>query len=138
MLILLPVLLCIICCDDRQAVTVYTVSKVNPKESYGHEWLPLNPTIYKIDNGQVIANTEGFLRKYQDCVVLSVSDWECRYSDDSGRFGFRDGEYWVFPVQSDIKIVSRWKYNMIRCEWAINDRTDGRFWGTVRCLSGWR
>jgi len=136
--LLLSLLLCIICCGDEKTVTVYSVSKVNPKESYGHKWLPLNPTTYKIENGQVISSTAGFLSKYQDCAVMSVADWECRYRDSSGRFGIRNGEYWEYPEKPDTRIVSRWEYNKIRCDWAINDGTEGKFMGAVRCLWDWR
>lgn len=75
--------------------------------------------------------------EYHNCTILSLKDWECSYSDGSGKFGFRNGEYWELPVWSDVKHVSKLEYNLVRCDWAINDEHEGYFWGAIRCIVGW-
>ena len=124
-------------CGDDRTVTVYSLKKVDPKTNYGHEWLTLNPTTYRVGESKVIAKTAGILTEYHKCIILSSKDWECSYSDGSGRFGFRNGEFWELPAWDDVKHVSRLKYNLNRCDWAINDNEEGYFWGTVRCVAGW-
>jgi hypothetical protein len=125
-------------CGDDRIVTVYSLKKVDPQKSYGHEWLCLNPTTYHIGEDKVVSSIVGNLKEYRKCTILSPRDWECSYSDGSGRFGFRNGEYWESPVWNDVKHVSRFEYNRVRCEWAINSEIDGYFWGAVRCVLAWQ
>ena len=126
-------------CGDDRIVTVYSLKKVDPQKSYGHEWLCLNPTTYRIGDDKVVSSTVDILNEYRKCTILSPKDWECSYSDGSGRFGFRNGEYWESPVWTDTKHVSRFEYNRVRCEWAISsENNEGYFWGAVRCVLGWR
>ena len=94
---IIALLLATACGDDR-IVTVYPLQKVDPQKSYGHEWLCLNPTTYRIGEEKVVSSTVGILREYRRCTILSAKDWECSYSDGSGSFGFRSGEYWQSPV----------------------------------------
>jgi len=48
-------------CSEDRTVTTYFLQKVDPKESYGHEWLPLNPTTYKIVADKVVSEIVGIL-----------------------------------------------------------------------------
>lgn len=132
------VLLLTAACSEDHTVTVYSLKKVDPTQSYGHQWLPLNPATYRIGTDIVVSEIAGFLRKHKNCKILSDDDWECRYEDNSGSFGFRNGQYWELPISENKNIVSRWEYNMVRCEWAIDDESDGPFWGTIRCVLGWQ
>jgi hypothetical protein len=125
-------------CGDSRLVTEYPLKKVDPKENQGIEWLPLNPTTYRIDNNIVISETLGLLAKYEECKALSLDNWECKYSDGSGSFGFKNGEFWRIPAFRDIKVVSRFEYNCIRCEWALKDTHEGMLWGAARCIIGWK
>jgi hypothetical protein len=124
-------------CGDDRTITDYSLKKVDPETSYGHKWLPLNPTTYNVGENKVVSKTAGFLTEYHNCTILSLKDWECSYSDGSGKFGFRNGEYWELPVWSDVKHVSKLEYNLVRCDWAINDEHEGYFWGAIRCIVGW-
>lgn len=135
--VIIPVLLLLAACGDDRTLTVYSLKKVNPETSFGHDWLPLNPRTYQISDQAVVSKTAGFLSKYDDCIVLSLKDWKCSYSDGSGEFGFKSGEYWVFPIRSDQKFVSRLKYNLVRCQWAISDKHSSYLWGVVGCVFGW-
>ena len=81
-------------CSEKNTVTEYSLQKVDPKESYGHDWLPLNPTTYRVGNNSVTSETVGILDKYDDCKIMSLENWECKYSDGSGNFGFRNGDFW--------------------------------------------
>jgi hypothetical protein len=105
---------------DDDFVTVYPIRRVNPAANFGHEWLPLNPTTYRVGDNVVVGKTAQFLHKYSDCAVLTKSDWECRYNDRSG-FGMREGTYWVEPVEADTKYVSRFDYMKLHCEWQLNE-----------------
>lgn len=122
---------------DNNTITEYSIEKVDPMQSYGHEWLPLNPTTYRIESSTVVSETAGLLDKYENCVTMSAQNWECSYSDGSGSFGFRNGEFWRLPKRDGVKVVSSLEYNRIRCEWAYEDNIEGKFWGAVRCISGW-
>lgn len=105
---------------DDDFVTVYPIRRVDPASNFGHDWLPLNPTTYRVGDNVVVGKTAAFLHKYSDCVVLSRSDWECKYSDSSG-FGMRDGTYWVLPEEADTKYVSRFDYMKSKCEWQLSE-----------------
>jgi len=137
-IVLLPIMMIFLfctACSDRQTVTAYSLQKVDPKTSYGHNWLPLNPTIYSIKQKSVISKTVGLLTEYNDCTVLSVKDWECRYSDGSGSFGFRNGDYWEYPMNKDFEYVSQLEYNLVRCKWCM----DGGFIeGVIGCIANWQ
>jgi ABC-type oligopeptide transport system substrate-binding subunit len=124
-------------CSEDRTINKYSLRKVDPKQSYGHEWLTLNPTTYRIETDFVVSETVGILIKHNNCTILSKDDWECRYNDYSGSFGFRNGQFWELPLSEETKTVSRWRYNVVRCEWAIDDESDGLFWGTIRCVVGW-
>lgn len=138
MLAVLLALVLLAGCGDDRTITAYPLKNVDPKTSYGHEWLPLNPTIYLVGEKQVVSKTVGLLAEYHKCTILSPRNWECSYSDGSGRFGFRDGEYWEVPVWGGVEYVSRLEYNWVRCKWAFHDKHEGYFWGAVRCVAGWR
>jgi hypothetical protein len=128
----------LVACSDRATVTEYSLKKVNAKDNYEHERLPLNPTTYRIGNNTVVSETVGILYKYEKCTTMSADDWECQYSDQSGSFGFRNGAFWRIPEWSDTKVVSRLEYNQVRCEWALKSKHESKFWGTARCIFGWR
>ena len=134
-----PVLiaLLLIACGDDETITVYELEKSDP-HGYGHEWLPLHPTTYRVGNDKVISETAGMLSEFGDCIIMTTENWECRYDDGSGVFGFRKGEYWENDPWPDRRVVSRFYYNRVRCHWAISDPYDGPFWGALRCVFGWR
>jgi hypothetical protein len=77
----------------KNAVTQHALWKLDPVTAHGHEWLPLNPTTYRIAGGTVVSNTAGFLHEYEGCVVAMIDNWECQYSDGSGKFGARNGNH---------------------------------------------
>ena len=130
----LVALLMLSACGDGDTVTVYKVQKVNPADSKGHEWLPLNPTTYRVGETIVVSETIGILSKYTDCAILSVDDWECAYSDGSGSMGIQNGEYWRQPEREGFRVVSRLEYHLIECEW---DFGYDMVWGSFACVSRW-
>ena len=129
------VLFLLVACGDDQTVTGYSLQKVNSAKNYGHDWLPLNPSTFTVRERTVVSNTIGSLSKYKDCIIQSPEDWECRYSDGSGRVGFRGGDYWLSPLHKGRRIVTRWEYNIVRCKWAIKDSA---IWGAISCGLGWK
>jgi predicted small lipoprotein YifL len=100
-------------------VTVYKVAPVDPATNYGHSWLALNPTTYRIGENEVVSKTAQFMSRYTDCAVLTPRDWECKYEGSSSSFGFRDGEFWQDPPDPEHKVVSRLEYLKIKCEWDL-------------------
>jgi hypothetical protein len=106
---------------DNGFLTVYPVTHVDPATNFGHEWLPLNQTTYRVGDNEVVGKTTQFLKKYTNCIVLTKNDWECRYSDGPSTFGVRAGIYWEEPPDKDTKYVSRFEYLKLDCEWKLKD-----------------
>ena len=71
-IVVLSVVLLMGACGDDDAITSFSLMKVDPKESFGHEWLPLNPTVYKIHSNTVVSNTIGFMSRYDNCSVFAI------------------------------------------------------------------
>ena len=134
----LLVFLLLVACGDEGTVTVYPLKKVYGEHSYGHEWLPLNPTTYKVGEDKVIGKTLDTLSEYQHCKILSIENWECGHSSEGlWAFGFRSGEFWERPVRDRIRYVSWLRYTLVTCEWDIQDEYDGFVWGAIRCALRW-
>ena len=130
--LIIVVMICSIsACGDNSTITEYTLLKSTTTQ----EWYPGNPTTYHVGENSVTSETAGSLGKYDNCIILSVRNWECTYSDGSGSFGFRNGEFWRYPQWKGFKAVSRLEYNRVRCESAYS--SEGKFWGTVRCVLMW-
>ncbi|MBC2736569.1 MAG: hypothetical protein HF981_19570 [Desulfobacteraceae bacterium] len=131
------IILSLVSCGDNDNPKAYMLLKVDPKENYGHEWLPINISTYRVKSDSVVHEIAGMLVEYNRCTILDKDNWECTYSDKFGSFGFRDGDYWERPKLVNSKVVSRWEYNKVRCDWCMNDKNDGVFWGSVKCVTGW-
>ena len=97
LVIIVTAALLISACDEKMTITEYSLQKVDPKSSHGHEWLPLNPTTYRIGNNSVTSETVGYLDKYDNCKTMSVKNWECKYNDGSVEFGVRNRKFWRQP-----------------------------------------
>ena len=130
------VLLSTLGCGQGDTVTVYPLRSVDPETHYGHNQMTLNPTTYQIGQNVVVAEILGNVTRREDCTVFDRTNWECRYSDSSGRFGMRRGAFWADPGWSDTEYVSRLDHNLVRCQWAVSG-SEGAFFGSLRCLLGW-
>lgn len=91
-------------------VIVYPIEKLGDSAS----WIPLNRTEYRInvDNQTVVSNMPGMPfppKTYRKCRVFNTRNWECTYSDGSGKFGMKDGDYYEIPI-GKIKYVGWWRY----------------------------
>ncbi len=134
-LLALLVLTSICSCANNQDVYAYIVSKPTSNQSDVSDWRPVMRVTYRITDGKVISEVANVVDEYDDCNILSIQNWECQYVDGTGRnsFGFTDGQYWEKPGWGkNIKYVSRWEYNLIRCKWYQFD--NGAFKGTAMCL----
>ena len=90
---------------------------------------------YRIADYKVISEVANVIDEYDDCKILNKNNWECQYTDGTGKntFGFKNGKFWEKPGWgSNIKHVSRLNYNYIRCKWYQNDF--GMLKGTYLCL----
>ena len=47
--------------------------------------MSLNPTVYKLVNNSMIANTSGSLReiKSPDCIVMDLKNWDCTWQENA-------------------------------------------------------
>ena len=122
-------------CSNDQAVYAYVVSKSTPKQTDMNTWRPVMRVAYRVSESKVVSDVAGCLDEFQICSIYDKYNWECEYEDGTGinRFGFLDGKYWKDPGWGDnIKYVSRWEYNLIRCKWHQFD--NGIIRGTASCL----
>ena len=135
LLIVVLLITCFCSCKNDQAVHAYMVAKPTPKQINVHNWRPVMRVTFRVSESKVISEVAGLLDEYEDCNVLDRNNWECHYTDGTGsnRFGFIDGKYWKNPGwDNNIKYVSRWEYNLIRCKWFQYNK--GKLRGTVLCL----
>ena len=122
-------------CSNDELVYAYIVVKPDPEQKTISEWRPVMRVIYRVGENKVISDVAGCLDEYEECTISDKNNWKCQYEDGTGsnRFGFVDGRYWKIPNWGDdIRYVSRWEYNMIRCKWYQHD--NGKFKGMVSCL----
>ena len=122
-------------CNNEHAVYAYMVSKPIPKQSDVSEWRPVMRVAFRIDGDKVISEVANVIDEYDNCTILNTNNWECQYTDGTGRnrFGFIDGKYWKKPYwDNNIKYVSRWEYNLIRCKWI--QHSNGKLKGIILCL----
>ncbi len=122
-------------CDDGQIIYAYVVVKPVPEQNDVSEWRPVMRVTFRVGKNKVISEVASLVDEYEDCTILNKKNWECQYIDGTGdnKFGFIDGKYWKEPGWGDdIKYVSRWKYNHIRCKW--HQFENGKFKGVAKCL----
>ena len=122
-------------CMSDQIIHAYVVVKPNSDEFAINAWRPVIRITYKVTVDKVIAVTAGLVDEYNDCKISDKNNWVCQYTDDLGinKFGFENGKYWKDPSWGgDIKYVSRWEYNVIRCKWY--QHYEGKFKGLSTCL----
>ncbi len=131
-LLIASTMLVFICaCGADQTVYGYVVTKIEQSDG----WQPVMRVTFRVGEDKVISEVAGLLDEYQDCTIENKHNWECRYQDGRGanKFGFTKGKYWNTPGWgSDIRYVSRWEYNLIRCKWYRQN--SGTFNGTKECL----
>ena len=111
------------------------VAKPTPKQIDVHEWRPVMRVTFRVGENKVISEVAGLLDEYRDCKVLDRKNWECQYTDGTGSnsFGFIDGKYWKKPGWGkNIRYVSRWEYNLIRCKWFQYNQ--GKLRGMALCI----
>lgn len=136
-LVIILLLLFLAGCRDNQTNKVYPLKKLGSTEN-GGDWLPLNPTTYRLTGSKIISKTAEFLNEYTNCKIMSINAWECAYSSTSmDKFGFNNGNFWQYPEWEGYRYASMIEYNLIRCRWAIIDEYDGYLAGAARCVFGW-
>ena len=134
LIVSLSILFLIACSNDR-IVYSYVVVKPTVEDSMVNEWRPVMRVTYRVRENSVISEVAGLLDEYENCSIKNMNNWQCQYEDGTGKntFGFNDGRYWQAPGWgSDVRHVSRWEYNVIRCKWFQHD--NGRVVGIASCL----
>lgn len=135
LLITVLLLIGISSCSNDQTVYAYIVTKPIPEQIDVSEWRPVMRVAYRVNESNVVSDVAGCLDEYEVCTILDKNNWDCQYEDGTGknRFGFRDGKFWKDPGWGDdIKYVTRWEYNLIRCKWYQFDK--GKLKGMASCL----
>jgi len=128
-------MLFLIGCSNDRIIHAYVVVKSNVQDNTVDEWQPVMKVTYRVGENTVISEVAGLLDKYEDCSVKNIYNWQCEYEDGTGKnaFGFSKASYWRSPSpEEDIRHVSRWEYNLIRCKWFQHDY--GRVAGISACL----
>ena len=104
-------------------VVAYQLRPVAAPAGYP-DMIDVGPKKYRID-GQVVVKQVGDFEpsRYNDCAVINDDNWTCTYDDNSGKFGFRGGDYFTEAliessiIRDDYVSVSRFGYVMNRVEW---------------------
>jgi len=115
--------------------------------------LTLNPTIYKLVNGSIIANTGGSMKqlKSPECTVMDLKNWECIWQEkdvfhdgkmiesltlreamENGSYSFASSE-WSFEeieTYNNYNDVGLLHYHIAGCNW---DFYDGLLNGLIMC-----
>ena len=126
---------CVIACNNDQVVFSYVVVKPTVEDRVFNEWRPVMKVTYRVGENTVISEVANLLDEYKNCSIKDINNWQCQYEDGTGenKFGFNGGKFWKVPVLGeDIRYVSRWEYNVIRCKWF--QYNSGRFKGMASCL----
>lgn len=105
--------------DGSNTVTVYSLRNIGDNGDGRPTQIDFSPTIFAVRNDVVVRSGGSFISKYDQCAILNVENWTCEYSDGSGSFGFKNGDYWHFPHSEDTKYVSRFNYVLNKCQWFI-------------------
>ncbi|OEJ69629.1 hypothetical protein [Magnetovibrio blakemorei] len=89
--------------------------------------LTASPITYRISDQIVVGQIGNFEpTKYTNCAVVDDENWTCTYDDKSGKFGFRDGDYYTevlkgTNISHDWQSVSRFGYVWNLVEWSLAD-----------------
>jgi hypothetical protein len=97
--------------------------------------MPLNPTVYRIGDNQVVSNTMGYSERYKDCTIFDKKNWVCASGEDSATFGFRLGVYFMrgrvnetSDFFKDTKSISRFSYILLGCRWDFSEGLNSFQW----------
>ena len=122
-------------CSNEPIVHAYVVTKQLDEQDREGDWQPLMRVTFRVGENKVISEVASLVDEYGNCTIVDKHNWECRYTDGRGmnKFGFKGGDYWKNPGWGEnIKYVSRWEYNVIRCKWYQKD--EGKIDGLASCF----
>lgn len=70
----------------------------------GNGCYTLGSTTYfpKASRQVVLAKSEFGVQTYKKCSVIDRKNWECKFDDESGTFGFVDGNFHSIPLYEDL------------------------------------
>ena len=122
-------------CSNEPVVYAYVVTKQLDEQDNVGDWQPLMRVTFRVGENKVISEIASLVDEYGNCTITDRHNWECQYTDGRGmnKFGFKSGDYWKEPDWGEnIKYVSRWEYNVIRCKWYQQD--EGKFNGLASCF----
>jgi hypothetical protein len=93
---------------------------------------------YRVRDDSVVRRTGDFVDEYDNCKVFDKENWACIFSDESGTFGAKQGEYFdesnleKFPHLESYgksETISRFGYILLKCRWDATGGID-----VVMCL----
>jgi hypothetical protein len=107
--------------EPADNISVYQASPNPTKGNLSQPDMLIGGTYrYRVHGNTVTSQIGQFINKYEDCAVLNIENWKCTYSDKSGSFGIRDGEYWQTPPSSSGRVViSEIEYHLLICRWFL-------------------
>lgn len=77
------------------------------------KYTPLNKTTYVIDfkNQKVVSYMPEMdnvpANKYNDCAIVNLENWSCKFNDNSGTFGFSNGKFFDIPSFDNFEYISK-------------------------------
>jgi hypothetical protein len=125
---------------DREIFRAYTASEVvdyNPDEG-NPRLLPRAVTEYRVKEEAVVRRVGDYVTEYEDCTIFDRDNWTCTYSDESGTFGAKQGEFFSrtnlkkFPhlaYLNDEETLSRFGFIILQCRWDASGGIDA-----IMCL----
>lgn len=120
---------------DNQIFRAYTASEpadYDPNEARPR-LVPRSIIEYRVQENSVVSRIGDYVNEYDDCIIFDRDNWSCTYSDESGEFGARQGEYFnrsnleSFPHLKDLDgyvTLSRFRYILLLCRWDFSGVLD--------------
>jgi hypothetical protein len=109
--------------EASDTVTIYRAytHSVKRHASYPKQ-LTRSPFRFRAVGNTITRELSQSIDRYDDCAVLDIENWKCTYSDNSGSFGIRDGDYWEKPIRASADLViSEFEYHLLKCKWQLVD-----------------
>lgn len=110
--------------DGSDTAVAYQLTPTSSSQKHFPKMRSLSPTTYRI-SGQIVVGQIGNFepKRYTDCAVIDIDNWTYEYDDKSGKFGFRDGDYYeesrdrTSIIGGDRQSVSRFGYVWKKVKW---------------------
>jgi hypothetical protein len=102
-------------------IVAYSLRPVSPPIQNKPKMITQNPIVYRISGQNVVSQIGGFEpERHSDCAVVDTENWVCTWSYGSGKFGFRNGEYYTKSLKTGVLGADK-RQIVPRFRWIMND-----------------